>query len=145
MVTGGSFPRGKAPGREADHSPPASAEVKKNVDLYIHPHMPSWPSAQLVKHRDNFIFTKPVKVHGRLGLVRGTATAAARSLEGTLLATHSSVIFNRMILSYPEVFFLNAQKPCFEKMVTNSIPITPRYLALLKIPHLLETGFTVLN
>jgi hypothetical protein len=28
--TGGSFPRGKArPGRDADHSPPSSAEVKK--------------------------------------------------------------------------------------------------------------------
>jgi hypothetical protein len=26
----------KRPGREADHSPPASAEVKANVDLYIH-------------------------------------------------------------------------------------------------------------
>jgi hypothetical protein len=26
----------KRPVREADHSPPASAEVKKNVDLYIH-------------------------------------------------------------------------------------------------------------
>jgi hypothetical protein len=30
MGTGGSFPRGKArPGRDADHSPPSSAEVKK--------------------------------------------------------------------------------------------------------------------
>jgi hypothetical protein len=29
MVTGGSFPGGKArPGRDADHSPPSSAEVK---------------------------------------------------------------------------------------------------------------------
>jgi hypothetical protein len=29
MGTGGSFPRGKAqPGRDADHSPPSSAEVK---------------------------------------------------------------------------------------------------------------------
>jgi hypothetical protein len=26
----------KQPGHEADHSPPASAEVKENVDLYIH-------------------------------------------------------------------------------------------------------------
>jgi hypothetical protein len=34
--TGGSFPRIKRPGREADHSPLASAEVKKNVDLYTH-------------------------------------------------------------------------------------------------------------
>jgi hypothetical protein len=29
MGAGGSFPGGKAAGREADHSPPASAEVKK--------------------------------------------------------------------------------------------------------------------
>jgi hypothetical protein len=29
MGTGGSFPSVKRPGREADHSPPASAEVKK--------------------------------------------------------------------------------------------------------------------
>jgi hypothetical protein len=29
MVTGGAFPGGKArPGRDADHSPPSSAEVK---------------------------------------------------------------------------------------------------------------------
>jgi hypothetical protein len=33
----GFFPQGiKWSGREADHSPPTSAEVKKNVDLYIH-------------------------------------------------------------------------------------------------------------
>jgi hypothetical protein len=36
MGTGGSFPGVKWQGREADHSPPNSAEVKKNVDLYIH-------------------------------------------------------------------------------------------------------------
>jgi hypothetical protein len=29
MGTGGHFPGGKRPGREADHSPPTSAEVKK--------------------------------------------------------------------------------------------------------------------
>jgi hypothetical protein len=29
MGTGGSFPGGKRPGREADHSPPASAQAKK--------------------------------------------------------------------------------------------------------------------
>jgi hypothetical protein len=31
---GGFFHGGKEAGHEADHSPPASAEVKKNVDLY---------------------------------------------------------------------------------------------------------------
>jgi hypothetical protein len=35
-------------GREADHSPPSSAEVKEYVELYLHsPNMPSWRGAQL--------------------------------------------------------------------------------------------------
>jgi hypothetical protein len=47
----------KWPGREADHLPPSSAEVKECVELYLHsPNMPSWHGAQL-KHRDNFTFT----------------------------------------------------------------------------------------
>jgi hypothetical protein len=44
------------PGREADYSPPSSAEVKECVELYLHsPNTPSWCGAQL-KHRDNFTF-----------------------------------------------------------------------------------------
>jgi hypothetical protein len=35
MGTGGSFPGNKArPGRDADHSPPSSAEIKKE-ELYL--------------------------------------------------------------------------------------------------------------
>jgi hypothetical protein len=35
-------------GREADHSPPSSAEVKEGVELYLHsPNAPSWRGAQL--------------------------------------------------------------------------------------------------
>jgi hypothetical protein len=35
-------------GREADHSPPSSAEVKEWVELYLHsPNAPSWRCAQL--------------------------------------------------------------------------------------------------
>jgi hypothetical protein len=34
MGTGGSFPEVKGPGREVDHSPPTSAEVKKML-IYI--------------------------------------------------------------------------------------------------------------
>jgi hypothetical protein len=35
-------------GREADHSPPSSAEVKECVELYLHsPRTPSWRGAQL--------------------------------------------------------------------------------------------------
>jgi hypothetical protein len=36
MDTGGSFQGVKQQGREAGHSPPTSAQVKKNVDLDIH-------------------------------------------------------------------------------------------------------------
>jgi hypothetical protein len=35
-VPGAVSPEVKRPGREADHSPPASAEVKKTWVLYIH-------------------------------------------------------------------------------------------------------------
>jgi hypothetical protein len=47
----------KRPVREADHSPPFSAEEKEFVELYLHsPNTPSWRGAQL-KHRGNFTFT----------------------------------------------------------------------------------------
>jgi len=40
--------------READHSPPSSAEVKEWVKLYLRsPNTPSLCGAQ-VKHKDNF-------------------------------------------------------------------------------------------
>jgi hypothetical protein len=46
----------KRPGREADHSPPSSAEVKECLELYFRsPSSPSWLGAEL-KHRDNFTF-----------------------------------------------------------------------------------------
>jgi hypothetical protein len=35
-------------GREAEHSPPSSAEIKEWVEVYLHsPNTPSWRSAQL--------------------------------------------------------------------------------------------------
>jgi hypothetical protein len=40
MGTRGSFPGVKRPAREADHSPPSSAEVKEWVELYTHPPIP---------------------------------------------------------------------------------------------------------
>jgi hypothetical protein len=47
MGTRGSFP---GPGREADHSPPSSAEVKEFVELHLHsPNVLSWRGAQLKK------------------------------------------------------------------------------------------------
>jgi hypothetical protein len=49
--------RVKRPGREADHSPASSAEVKECVGLYLHsPNTPPWCGAHL-EHRDNFTFS----------------------------------------------------------------------------------------
>jgi hypothetical protein len=44
MGIGGPFPGGKAgPGRDADHSPPSSAEVVNEQELYLlSPQAPSW-------------------------------------------------------------------------------------------------------
>jgi hypothetical protein len=53
----------KRPGREADHSPPSSAEVKKCVELYLHsPNTPPWRGAHL-KLRDNFYLTGNTPTH----------------------------------------------------------------------------------
>jgi hypothetical protein len=43
-------------GREADHSPPSSAEVKEWVELYLHyPNTPSWRGAQLVGAQEQLL------------------------------------------------------------------------------------------
>jgi hypothetical protein len=53
----------KRSGREVDHSPPSSAQVKEWVELYLHSsNTLSWRGAQL-KHRDKFTFT-PIRFHG---------------------------------------------------------------------------------
>jgi hypothetical protein len=63
-VPGALSPGVKRQGREADHSPPTSAEVKK-MWIYTSPHTPSWRGALLLRHRDNF--TLPC--HRRLSLL----------------------------------------------------------------------------
>jgi hypothetical protein len=44
-------------GREAGKSPPFSAEVKNGGAISPLPHLSSWHSACLIKHRNNFAFT----------------------------------------------------------------------------------------
>jgi hypothetical protein len=44
----------KRPGHEAYDSPPSSAEVKNDGTIPQIPHMSSWLSTSLMKHRDNF-------------------------------------------------------------------------------------------
>jgi hypothetical protein len=64
MGTEGSFPGGKASEREADHSPPPSAEVK-NVWSYTSSPQYVFMAWCLVKHRDKF--TLPGWTIGVLG------------------------------------------------------------------------------
>jgi hypothetical protein len=48
----------KRPGREADHSHPASAEIKKTwIDASTPPHIFSWRSARIDEHRRSLPFT----------------------------------------------------------------------------------------
>jgi hypothetical protein len=49
MRTGGFSVAVKRPGREADHSPPFSAEVKECVELPPFPNTPSWGGTQFKK------------------------------------------------------------------------------------------------
>jgi hypothetical protein len=49
----------KQPGREADHSPPSSAEIKECVELYLHSpiRLHGVVLSLKKKHSDNFTFT----------------------------------------------------------------------------------------
>jgi hypothetical protein len=62
MCTRGSFPVGKRLGREADHSPPSSAEVKEWVELYLNsPNTPSWRGAQLKAQGQLYLLPHPTE------------------------------------------------------------------------------------
>jgi hypothetical protein len=50
-------PEVKRPRREADHSPPSAAEVKKGRSIPPLQHTPSWRSVYVITHRDNFVLT----------------------------------------------------------------------------------------
>jgi hypothetical protein len=50
--TCGSLPGGKVAGREADHLPPSSVEIKNEWSYTSTPHY--FMTRYLVKHRDNF-------------------------------------------------------------------------------------------
>jgi hypothetical protein len=59
MGTGALSLGEKRPGREADHSPPSSAEVN-NAWSYTSTPQYIFMAWCLVKHRDNFTFTLPL-------------------------------------------------------------------------------------
>jgi hypothetical protein len=54
--SGDLSPGVKRMGREADHSPPPSVEVKNGQAIPPLPYMSSWHSDYLIKNRENFAF-----------------------------------------------------------------------------------------
>jgi hypothetical protein len=75
----GAFSLGvKWPGREADHSPPSSAEVKECVELYVHfPNTLSWRDSQLKKSTGT---TLPVPYHSG-----STYTSSVKQFMGHII------------------------------------------------------------
>jgi hypothetical protein len=87
MGAGSPFPRGKArPGRDADRSPPSSAEVENESELFLlFPQAPSWRVV------GQFFFqTYPVYViYARLE-IRTVIPSAVLSLDKHLSETKAS-------------------------------------------------------
>jgi len=65
MATGAVALGIKRPGREADHSPPSSIEVKKNAWTYTSIFPTRVHSVYLAKHRNEFTFA--FKIYRELG------------------------------------------------------------------------------
>jgi hypothetical protein len=57
MGTGALYLGLKQPGREVDHSPPSSAEVKNGEAIPPFLSMSPWHSALIITHRDDFTCT----------------------------------------------------------------------------------------
>jgi hypothetical protein len=62
-------------GREADHSPPSSAEIKEWVELCLHGVVFGWG-----EHRDNFTFSLLYKKTHIMSIFCGSLTTAWRAL-----------------------------------------------------------------
>jgi hypothetical protein len=90
-VPGALSPRVKRTGREDDHSPPASTEVKK---MWINTSTAPYAfMAYLIKHRDNFTFTS---------LTQSSKEVEAHTVHLFLLNRfHASFIFN--LTKHPSV------------------------------------------
>jgi hypothetical protein len=54
MGTVGSFPGVKRPGREADHPPPSSVQIRNDGVIPPLPYTSSWRVPYLIEHEDNF-------------------------------------------------------------------------------------------
>jgi hypothetical protein len=81
MGTEGYFPGLNRPGREADHSPPSSAEIKNGGCTPPLPHSSSWRGAQLNKPRDKLTFTLPTHMSAGMRKLKEKRTLGTETPE----------------------------------------------------------------
>jgi hypothetical protein len=112
--------------READHSPPSSAEVKECVELYLHsPNTPSWRGAQL-KHRDNFTsklslcLTKhhTMKAYSGLHILTFLFLLDSICWNISLWGGNFSCKYNNICILYKRLIILMADKVIFRHPFT---------------------------
>jgi hypothetical protein len=97
MGTRGSFPRGKVrPGRNADHSPPSSAEVKYEQELYLlSPHAPQW---HVAGHLYLYYFISLIRVHTTTLSVIGQLVVCSPTVWTTQVQTLFLITIFKMAL-----------------------------------------------
>jgi hypothetical protein len=100
----GLFPSGKVAGREADYSPPSSAEVKEWMELYLHsPNTPSWRGARLQKSTGATLPLPYVTQNGRW------------TVDDELMKIwKETVIFYIIYLFHPRIWLEELRKPTKE-------------------------------
>jgi hypothetical protein len=70
------------PGRDADHSPPSSAEVKYGQELYLlSPHVPPWNVAGQLLSEDDNVTVDVFSVHSTSHKVLESQKYSAQSME----------------------------------------------------------------
>jgi hypothetical protein len=87
MGTGGSFPGGKArPGRDGDYSPPSSAEVMTEKEMYLL--SPSWRVVGQL-----YLFTSIIVAWLHSHVSRGAGQRAVSSRKHTVAPSHNNSVF----------------------------------------------------
>jgi hypothetical protein len=93
----------KRPGREADHSPPSSTEVKERVELYLHPQYASMAWC-LVKHRNKFTFTFNCETEQQF---RNRKPGVIQHKISLFTAYHGACLFKKFVIFEVEIPILN--------------------------------------
>jgi hypothetical protein len=105
----------KRPGREVDHSPPSSAEVKEWVEIYLHsPDTPSWRGAQLKAQGQLYLYLTLT-----VGITRWEATQRVMVAKLTRL-THKIAIHLHLVAESCTICSSRSRRPIWKLLDTLS-------------------------